>query len=112
MSDRDRRRSGFEDDGRTIVDMSGVEGHGSLLSGMIGLRGDRLSRRKKKDVAAGANDGAAGDGASADGADDRVVLTRQERRWYIFGALKAAILIFLAFAIGLGLVILLMVLFW
>lgn len=38
--------------------------------------------------------------------------TRRERRWYALGALRAALLIGLAFIVGLGLTILLMVLLW
>ena len=87
------------DDGRTVADMSGVEGHGSFLSAVIGLRGER--KRRRREVESPVED----DGG-------KIVLTREERRWYILGALKAAFLIFLAFAVGLGLIILLMVLFW
>ena len=88
-----------DDDGRTVADMSGVDGHGSILSAVIGLRGERKRRRREVE-APGEDDG------------EKLVWTREERRWYILGALKAAILIFLAFAVGLGLIILLMVLFW
>ncbi len=38
--------------------------------------------------------------------------TRQERRWYALGALKAALLIGLAYVAGLGAVIALMILLW
>lgn len=103
MSDRKDRRLADDDDGRTIADMSGVDGHGSLLSSMIGLRGDRKRSRSDGDEP--------GSPAAADHTDNTEI-TREERRWYIFGALKAALLIFLAFALGLGLIVLLMVLFW
>ena len=38
--------------------------------------------------------------------------TKQERRWYVFGALKASLLIAMAFIVGLGLAILAMILLW
>ena len=97
-SDEDRRYE--DDDGRTVADMSGIEGHGSFLSAMIGLRGERKRRRRETETPRAEDDG------------DKIELTREERRWYILGAMKAALLIFLAFAVGLGLIILLMVLFW
>lgn len=39
-------------------------------------------------------------------------MTKEERRWYVLGALKAALLIGLVFIVGLGLAILLMIWFW
>ena len=99
----DRRRRDDDDDGRTIADMSGVDGHGSFFSNMIGLRGDRKSRR----------DEAAPDASpETRSSDDKLDMTREERRWYIFGALGASFLIFLAFAVGLTLIVLLWMLFW
>ena len=105
MSDRDDRRGiDDDDDGRTIADMSGVDGHGSFLTNMIGLRGERKRRR---------GDEAPSDATSGTrSSDDRIDLTREERRWYIFGALGASFLIFLAFAVGLTLIVLLWMLFW
>ncbi len=39
-------------------------------------------------------------------------LTPKERRWVILGALSSALLIALAFIVGLGIIIALMVIFW
>ncbi|HIS47896.1 MAG TPA: hypothetical protein IAB46_10185 [Candidatus Scybalocola faecigallinarum] len=39
-------------------------------------------------------------------------LTPKERRWVILGALSSALLIGLAFIVGLGLIVALMVIFW
>ena len=39
-------------------------------------------------------------------------LTSKERRWVILGALSGALLIGLAFIVGLGIIIALMVIFW
>ncbi|MDD7389139.1 MAG: hypothetical protein PUG60_05665 [Lachnospiraceae bacterium] len=39
-------------------------------------------------------------------------LTRQERRWYIMGALKSTLLIGSAYVIGFAVIILLMLWFW
>ena len=39
-------------------------------------------------------------------------LTPKERRWVILGALSGALLIGLAFIVGLGIIIALMVIFW
>ena len=87
-----------DDDGRTVADMSGIEGRPSFLGSIMGFRGER-SRRRGSD----GSENIAGDGFE---------MTKEERRWYILGAMKAGLLIALAFAAGLGLIILLMVLFW
>ena len=100
----DRRRIDDDDDGRTIADMSGVDGHGSLFSNMIGLRGERRRSRR--------NEAASEASSESRSSDDRIEMTGQERRWYILGALGASFLIFLAFAVGLTLVVLLWMLFW
>lgn len=43
---------------------------------------------------------------------DTFTFTKEERRWYALGALKAALLIGLAYAVGLGLVILMLLFLW
>ena len=96
----DRRRIDDDDDGRTIADMSGVDGHGSFFSNMIGLRGDR----KRRHVDEGSTETVS--------FADKVEISREERRWYIFGALGASLIIFLAFAVGLTLIVLIWMLFW
>ena len=93
-------KNGFEDDGRTVADMSGIEGHASFLGSVIGLRGDRRRRREITDELGGKTEGSG------------VEMTRDEKRWFIGGALGAALLIALAFGLGLVLIILLMVLIW
>ncbi|MCR4906685.1 MAG: hypothetical protein K6A33_11465 [Clostridiales bacterium] len=98
MSDRTDRRP-EDDDGRTVADMSGVEGRPSLFGGILGLRSSRRGRETEA-------------GENRENGEKKVELTRGERGWYILGALNAALLIYLAFAVGLGLVILAMVLFW
>ena len=93
------RKDDFEDDGRTVADMSGIEGHASFIGSLAGLRGDRRKRREEAD-AVGVKE------------DKSVDMTRDEKRWFIGGALGAALLIALVFGLGLGLIILLMVIFW
>ena len=50
-----------EDDGRTVADMSGIEGHASFLGSVIGLRGDRKRRREITDELGIRRKGANGD---------------------------------------------------
>lgn len=95
-----RRKEYDDDDGRTIVDMSGVE------------RTPLFIPRPPKAAGAGSAE------EPEDGKKDRPwekgqsSLSREERRWYILGALKAALLIALVFIVGLGLAVLLMLLAW
>ena len=79
-----------DDDGRTIADMSGV-GHQPVF----------LPRRPQRRTPDRTED----DRAVPPREED--LLTPQERRWYVLGALKAALLIGLVFIVGLGLVVLL-----
>ena len=84
-----------DDDGRVIADMSGVEKpimFGFLSPSFRRSRGNRFQGRSSL--------------------EDGVEMSREERRYYILGALKASLLIGLAYAVGLGLIILLMVLLW
>ena len=82
-------RDGFEDDGRTIADMSGV------------------TRRNPFGFVPRENDPARSARADSVPAADDSAFTRKERVWEILGALKAVLLIGLCFAVGLALVILL-----
>ncbi len=91
-----KKRTYEDDDGRTIADMSGVS-RPSLF----------LPRRAEEDAPS----------PSPRPSEERpeweqAPISREERRMYILGALKAALLIAFAFIGGLGIVILLMVLFW
>ena len=84
----------FEDDGRTIADMSGLDRPAMFLP-----------RGLKKNTA----------DPKSDNSDDRPwesSLTPEERRMTILAALKAAMLIALAFIVGLGLVVLLLIWLW
>ena len=96
----ENEKARFEDDGRTVADMSGVEGRASFLGAIAGLRGERRRRREVTDRVASEKE------------NSGVDMTRDEKRWFITGALGAALLIALAFGLGLGLIILLMVIFW
>ena len=84
-----RRRDEFEDDGRTIADMSGVS-----RRSLFGVRPHETdlppSEISHPDVKS----------------SERVELTREERRWAVLGMMKAVLLIGLCFAAGLALVIL------
>ena len=99
----DRRKKAYEDDdGRTIADMSGVSRQPLLLPRGLREASRKPQRQEPEDAQR----------------EDRPwekqeeLLSREERRWYILGALKAALLIALAFIVGIGIVIALMVLAW
>jgi hypothetical protein len=89
-----RQKKYDDDDGRSIADMSGVEGPSLFLP---------RARKKPPEEPPQRSDRP---WESQEG------LTGQERRWYVLGALKASLAIALAFILGLGVVILLMLLFW
>lgn len=87
------RKQYDDDDGRTIADMSGI-GSPSPLG--------HLPFKKKQRP-------------EAEGQDYRMEdppFTREETRWYMLGALKAALLIGFAFIAGLALVTILLMLLW
>lgn len=79
--DKDQR---YHDDGRTIADMSDIQRSSLLRS----RKGSRASKPLPQ-------------GSSLSS------LSKSERSWVIRGALSAALLIALAFIVGLGIVILL-----
>lgn len=89
-----------DDDGRTIADMSGIERQPLFLP--------RLPKRERPVPPAQPEPEP---GSEGDRPWETSQLTREERRWYILGALKAAMLIALAFIAGLGLIVLLFYLF-
>ena len=76
-----------DDDGRVIADMSGIERSGLIVPK---IRGRKSSAERESESE----------------------FTPQERRMYALGALKAALLIALAFIVGLGAAIWLMLLAW
>lgn len=86
------RKQYDDDDGRTIADMSGVSAP-SLFG--------HLPKRK-----------AAPEQELPDVPSMESEISKEERRWYILGAMKAALLIGFAFIAGLGLVILLLMAIW
>ena len=85
-----------EDDGRVIADMSGIETP-SLFAPFSGRK-----KRREGEVPKVKNDRPWEDSS----------LNKKERFWYAMGALKAALLIGLAYLAGLAAVILLLLLLW
>lgn len=88
-----KERSYKDDDGRTIADMSNVTRQPLLFP--------RLPRRRPPVPA---------EDPARESPSEPVVLNREERRWAVLGAMKAALLIALAFLAGLGIVVLLFLL--
>ena len=87
-----RRREYEDDDGRTIADMSGVSRPGLLghhSPGMAGETENSPAQSRPEDV-----------------------IPPEDRKWYVLGALKAALLIALAFIVGLGVVIFVLLKIW
>lgn len=93
MARRDRMQE--DDDGRTIADMSDVSRPG-------------FWGRPKAARPAPRQEGPAS--AEEPWREPEPIMTPEERRWYILGALKAALLIGMAFIAGIGLVVLLFLL--
>ena len=87
-----RRRREYEDDGRTIADMSDVS--------RPSLMGRRAPERPEDSLSR----------ESSGGSDDYI--PPEDRKWYVLGALKAALLIALAFIVGLGIVIFVLLKLW
>lgn len=90
MSDKSKKYD--DDDGRTLADMSGVERRNLFLFRIPGAKEEKKTGRAP--------------------AEHQPVMTREERRWYILGALKSALLIGGAFIFGIGLFILILCLVW
>ena len=80
-----------DDDGRTIADMSGIDGG---FSNPFGKKKKPVNEPKKENP------------------QSEPIMTKKETMWYVFGALKAALLIGGAFIVGLGLLIWLMLAVW
>lgn len=93
-----RKRSYEDDDGRTIADMSGVSRQPVFLPRLPG---------RPRAANAPAPPAARGEQSRP---WEETGLSKKEQLWYMLGALKAALLIALAFIGGLGLVVLLFVL--
>ncbi|MCD8144177.1 MAG: hypothetical protein LUD79_02360 [Oscillospiraceae bacterium] len=92
-----RNREYADDDGRIIADMSGVS-----RPGMFGHLPSSL--RKQAD--------APSEGSSSRPEGEEAPIPKEERKWYILGALKGALLIGLVYLVVIVLVILLMLLAW
>ncbi len=84
-----RRREEFEDDGRTIADMSGISRRS--LFGVRPRETDLPTPQKTQQTLKNS---------------ERVELTREERLWAFLGMMKAVLLVGLCFAVGLALTIL------
>ncbi|MGI5887779.1 MAG: hypothetical protein ACOX6J_00150 [Oscillospiraceae bacterium] len=90
---KDSKKDDFEDDGRTIADMSGIEG-----PGLFG-RPDLVTRKKKQEK-------------KDKTATQEEQIGKSERRSYILGSVSAAIVVGLIFIAVLGLAVLLMLILW
>ncbi|MBR5537546.1 MAG: hypothetical protein IKU58_06560 [Clostridia bacterium] len=84
-----------DDDGRTIADMSDLSRPG-MLGGFRKVQRPAAPQPEEPQ-------------RDEPWREAEPLMTPEERRWYVLGALKAAILIGLAFIVGLGLVVLLFV---
>ena len=100
------RKEWDDDDGRMIADMSGIE-RPRLLIPRIG--GRKSSTGQGYDSAQRELEGQT---AKERPWENESEFTPQERRMYVLGALKAALLIALAFIVGLGAAVWLMLLAW
>lgn len=94
MGRRETRRDDFEDDGRVIADMSGVERPSLFGVGRPprreGPRAEAPARRRESDVR----------------------FTTSERLWMALGALKAGLVVGLVYVVFLGLVIVALLAIW
>lgn len=88
-----KRKVYEDDDGRTIADMSGI----SHPATFVPRRERPQGQEKENDFPV---------------KEHEEPFTREERRMYVFAALKASLLIAAAFIVGLGAVVLIMVLVW
>jgi len=91
---KDNEKNKFEDDGHTVADMSEIS-RPPLLGGL----GSRRKKRKNGEW-------------NIDPSTGEEFFTPEERRWYVLGALKSALMIALVFLAGLGIGILILQLIW
>lgn len=94
------RREWEDDDGRIIADMSGVE-RPRFLMPRITKNKSVSSQRESEEQ-----------NVKERSWENESEFTPQERRMYVLGALKAALLIALAFIVGLGAAVWLMLMAW
>ena len=97
-----RKKEWDDDDGRTIASMSDV-GRQNLFIPRKPIREERRQNVPETEYDRSQKD------RPWEQSDQ---FSKQERRWYALGALKAALLIAMAFIVGLGLAILIMILIW
>lgn len=93
MSIKDKNN--FEDDGRTIADMSGIDGYSgsALMRGLFSKKKEKQSGEPQNEVS-----------------NPQEQMPRQERRAYVLAAIGAVLLIGSIFLVGIGLIIWLMTL--
>ena len=108
------RREWDDDDGRVIADMSGIERPRFIVPKM---RDRKSSAERSRTASAEQESDSMQRGLKEQAIKERSwesesEFTPQERRMYVLGALKAAILIALAFIVGLGAAVWLMLLAW
>ena len=89
------KKSYEDDDGRTIVDMSQVD-RPAMLGFRRDLRPEQRPRERKESRPW----------------EEEAPISHKERRMYALGALKAALLIGLAYLAGLALIIFLLIQLW
>jgi hypothetical protein len=96
----DKKKKYDEDDGRTIADMSSIDRQ--LPLGMGFVRDIPVKKPQKSEKS----------GSDREIPEWESTLSREERKIYVFAALKAAMLIGGVFLLGLGGVIVLLMLLW
>ena len=94
-----RKEYDESDDGRIVADMTGIERRRVLFGRRPeGKRGELMEPEKEQKP------------SSPYYADEEV--SGEQRKWYILGTLKAALMIGAVYAVAFGLAILLMILIW
>lgn len=95
-----RKKVYDDDDGRTIADMSGLSPQPLFIPRLPSGTKKPEPRREETEE------------EERPWEKDRNTVSKEERWWYMLGALKAALLIALAFIVGLGLCIVLLIWLW
>ena len=106
-----RKDRDFEDDGRTVADMSDVDSQ-SVLSGLLTFRQPPGSGSRRELTADSSHPGEDGESGRHMQDPQQQYVSPEERRMWIFGSIRAALLIGLVYIGVLGGVIALMVLLW
>lgn len=108
-----QKKQSFEDDGRTVADMSGIGRPGFFGRTADGAHGGASSGGARGRTFAGDPPRQSGDPGRQSAAQNyEQPLTKKERLLCALGALKAALLIGLVYIVGLGLVILALIALW